>query len=123
GACPLVDTCSTGGGGTGGSTGFTCDSCINQAWGACQQPYDACLNNTQCNGLLTCFESCGNDDACANACFDKFPQAYDPYVNLVYCLVCGQCTNVCSAEWGDFCNQPPPPGGLLRDRRKIEPAP
>jgi hypothetical protein len=94
-----------GKGGTGGTNSFqSCDDCQQAVYAQCEPVYEQCLNDPNCGGLLQCFNDCGNDDACANDCFDTWNQGGQLYYQLAGCFLCGPCENPCDSP-ADFCAQ------------------
>lgn len=80
----------------------TCDECQQEKFlQVCGDVYDKCLQ-TECGDLLDCFQSC-NDDACYNACFDKFPGGQQGYYELADCVLCKACGPECKVEGQGFC--------------------
>lgn len=69
-------------------TGDPCSDCLR---GKCGTEVAACLGDTMCTDLMDCLSPCF-DDACASACFGKFPSPeYESFA------ICGQtkCSAVC----------------------------
>jgi hypothetical protein len=95
----------TGKGGTGGTGSFqSCDQCQQDVYPQCEPLYNECFNDPDCGGLLQCFDQCGNDDACANDCFDTWNQGGQLYYQLAGCFLCGPCEKPCDSPT-DFCDQ------------------
>jgi len=101
-----------GKGGKGGSNGGfkSCDQCQQAVYQQCEPIYEQCLGEKECGGLLQCFEDCGDDDFCANSCFEKYPGAEGTYYQLAGCFLCGPCEQVCDTP-ADFCDQVGGSGG------------
>lgn len=112
-----------GGPGKGGSAGKgagpafkSCDQCQEVVYPKCKPVYEQCLDDTQCGGLLQCFQDCGDDEKCSTACFQKWQDGVGLYYQVAACFLCGTCEQICDSP-ADFCSQvtedgtPPSPGG------------
>jgi cysteine-rich repeat protein len=77
------------------SNGF-CQSCID---GACCGESQGCRNDKECNGLLQCLLSCGDDPSCQESCVNQFPGGI-PRLQLLGECVESSCAFACSGEGG-----------------------
>jgi MYXO-CTERM domain-containing protein len=78
----------------------TCNDCYAGATsgqGACVGSVDACLNDANCNGLVTCLNDCAqNDQACVDACASQWQAGISKYNAINSCV----CTTGCPSECG-----------------------
>lgn len=71
-----------------------CGKCLNDK---CSLETKGCDNSKQCQQLLGCIVDCpDNDDACGDACVDKFPDGVPTLNNLVSCVQ-DSCSSECTS--------------------------
>ena len=89
-----------GEGGTGGGydcgdlqfEGQVCQDCMQQA---CCQELSNCTSGSECFALRSCFDSCGQDTSCKDACLAKHPAGAEDVTALDDCHQ-SQCDNHCN---------------------------
>ena len=99
--------------GVGGSGPVTCNDCVQQAQtqGTCQPQIQECVQNPDCQALLTCQNNCA-DKTCVDGCKQQHPKGVPGYDGILYCLGCVACGTQCVNDVPPgFCQMPPPPGG------------
>ncbi|MEZ4369372.1 MAG: hypothetical protein R3B07_01045 [Polyangiaceae bacterium] len=75
----------------------TCDVCQQVAQsGACSSAIDACINDSACYALVTCFNGC-NDNACYQTCANNNPGGVALYNAIIDCT-CMTCATECAQE-------------------------
>ncbi|HVY47579.1 MAG TPA: hypothetical protein VHB21_16935 [Minicystis sp.] len=97
---PVTGSTMTGmGTGGGGGVSPQCANCANAALGnQCASQGQDCLNNPDCQNLITCDEQCGWDPMCVNSCNAMFPDAQMVVADTLTCAVCNNCQMDCSTS-------------------------
>jgi hypothetical protein len=105
-----VDFCfgGTGGSSTGGAGGAPSEQCFqcvsDEALTTCNQQWNACLSDDQCNELVLCHDDCGWTIDCNESCDSMFPGGFGEFHALIECATCGVCMQACSnTSLGQYC--------------------
>jgi MYXO-CTERM domain-containing protein len=79
---------------------MNCEQCTQAATtgqGACMTAIDACMNHTDCNALLACFDGCSTQ-SCYNQCFNSHQAGAQVYNQIPSCICDTACMSECSSD-------------------------
>lgn len=79
-----------------------CNICIDdstnpQCGGGCTNSLNACLNNSQCAGLIDCYGGCSTT-ACENDCNAQFIGGLQEYERVLECICESPCESACGTN-------------------------
>lgn len=63
----------------------------------CAPETAACRAQPQCQALNSCVRAC-TDEACGDACVERFPEGVAPLDNLYTCVLCTACLGTCGGS-------------------------
>lgn len=73
-----------------------CVECMTNAQaGECATQAQACDVDAECTGYRSCINGCAGDAACVEGCGVTYPNGWQPYADLMFCVACGSCAATC----------------------------
>lgn len=95
---------STGGGLLECEQDNNCSECANCSFeGSCNGVVSDCFSSPACSAFSDCLQPCSATEECFDQCIAMNPDGWELYQDLLVCVFCNACPNVCPEHTLDIC--------------------